>query len=113
MTDIKKCSLCGMCKENCPVFKIMLKEKHSPRGKIMMIKEDMINDFFYMCTMCGACKQSCPSDVKIEIRTIRKELLRQGKETKANRHMIENIRKHGNPFGEVKEGVEPKDLYCC
>ena len=29
------------------------------------------------------------------------------------RKMIENVRKHGNPFGDPDSEGDPDDLYCC
>jgi hypothetical protein len=48
-----------------------------------------------------------------ELKDLRKELGKKGILTKANEEMIKNIRKYGNPFGDLKKGEKPKDLYCC
>jgi Fe-S oxidoreductase len=112
---MERCTHCGMCKANCPIFKAMLEESVSPRGKSILIKKDISDEIFYMCSLCKACENECPSGVKLcdEIRGKRKELVEAGKELESNRKMIRNIREHGNPFGKVEKGKKPKELYCC
>jgi hypothetical protein len=34
-------------------------------------------------------------------------------ETDANREMIANVRRYGNPFGPLRPGEIPKKLTCC
>lgn len=109
--SISKCSMCGLCKANCPVFLVRLTEKDSPRGKALLIKEDHLTGDFYNCTLCGACTVECPSDIDLELRSMRKKLVEKGKVTKANKELIEKIRKYGNPFGDGS--ADSKDLYCC
>jgi Fe-S oxidoreductase len=114
-TQLEKCSLCGLCRANCPVFKAELKESSSPRGKAIALKKDASADcteIFYKCTLCKACTAECPAGVDMCLKQVREALVSAGKETEANKKMIENIRKYGNPFGEVKDG-KPKELYCC
>lgn len=113
MKDIDKCSLCGFCKVNCPVFKVTLNETDSPRGKAVLIKKEYYSNIFYKCTLCKACIQDCPADADIKLRDVRVKLVRNKAETEQNRKMIKNIREHGNPFGKVEKGKKPKELYCC
>ena len=113
MADIEKCTLCGLCKANCPIYKVLLEEKYSPRGKAMLIKKEILSDIFYDCTLCGACEVECPVDIDIDMRKIRNKLVEKGMETSVNKKMIENVRKYGNPFGKIEKGKIPKELYCC
>ncbi len=108
-----KCSLCGLCKANCPVYKTTLKEKNSPRGKAIMLKEEELSAIFYNCTLCGACIKECPIDIDLELKKARAELVKKGIKTKANEKMIQNVRKYGNPFGKPIKGEGIKNLYCC
>lgn len=112
---LEKCFHCGLCKANCPVYKVLLRETVSPRGKSILMQNEMLSDVFYLCTLCKACDQKCPADVEVseEIRNSRKELVEKGIETKANKEMIENIRKYGNPFGKIEKGKIPDKMYCC
>lgn len=110
---ISKCSLCGFCKANCPSFLTSLKEKYSPRGRAVLIKNERIDESFYSCSLCMACTAECPALVDLDLMKIRERLVENGIETEANKKMIENIRKHGNPFGKIEKGETPKKLYCC
>jgi Fe-S oxidoreductase len=97
---ITKCTNCGLCKANCPVYKVLLEEKHSPRGKSYLQKENIKSNLFYFCTLCGACKVQCPNDVDLELLKVRKVLVKEGITIPGNEKMIENVRKYGNPLGE-------------
>lgn len=111
---VEKCVLCGMCRMVCPVFGQKKDEKYSPRGKAAIIKDKEEPDMsFYDCTTCGACKEQCHINVDLPILKERERLVRSGRETDANKRMIANIRKYGNPFGKVKKGEVPLELYCC
>jgi Fe-S oxidoreductase len=112
---LEKCSLCGMCRSSCPVFRVMLTETSTPRAKSLIIKKELKDKMMYACTLCQACNINCPAGIKLdeEIESARKELVREGIETEANKKMMKNIREHGNPFGKVEKGKVPKDLYCC
>jgi len=112
---LEECSLCGLCKSNCPIFNAYLNEGDGPRGKIILLKKDnLAEEVLDKCTLCNSCKLNCPIDIDLPeiIREARKKLLSE-KESERNKKMIENIRKFGNPFGELKEGETPKELYCC
>ncbi len=112
---LEECSLCGLCKANCPIFDVLLKETDSPRGKIFSLKKDIsTEDMLEKCSLCNSCKLNCPVDIDLPslIREARKKLLEE-KESERNRKMINNIRKFGNPFGELQEGETPEELYCC
>ena len=113
--EINKCVLCGFCKANCPVFKILLTEANSPRGKAIMIKKEVIDSIFYKCTLCGACNAECPIGVDLESEMVkmRQKLVERGIETEDNKKMIEKIRAEGIPFGRIEKGKTPKNLYCC
>jgi glycolate oxidase iron-sulfur subunit len=113
--QLEKCSYCGLCKHNCPVFAVLLNESFSPRGKSILMKKDMLDEIFYVCALCKACENSCPAGIELPelIRRARTELVEKGVVPEANRKMIENIKKEGNPFGKLKKGKTPKELYCC
>jgi Fe-S oxidoreductase len=108
---IDECTLCGMCREVCPIFKVNKSEAASPRGKAIFRKKGLNDEIFFQCTLCGACKQACPSKVDLGLKAHRAALVNAGKDAPGSRKMIENVRKYGNPFGEGKD--EPEDLYCC
>jgi hypothetical protein len=47
------------------------------------------------------------------VKKVREKAVKNKIETEANKKMMENVKKVGNPFGEIKEGEIPKELYCC
>ncbi len=113
--NVKKCVECGICKGNCPVLKSLLIESQSPRGRAILIKNNILNKkIIYNCTLCKACELSCPAKIELPeiIIQARKNLINKGEETKANKKMIENVRKYGNPYGKVGDKI-PEEMYCC
>lgn len=69
-TDL--CTLCGSCNSSCPVFGIERTEPYSPRGRINLIREVLINnihdseemrEMISVCLMCGYCVNSCSRGV--------------------------------------------------
>ena len=112
---LEKCSNCGMCKTVCPVFKVLLEETSSSRGRANLIKKDLMDSVFYVCSLCGACDIACPAGIKLseEIKKMRTKMVEANIETKPNKEMMKNFREHGNPYGKIEKGKKPKDLYCC
>jgi len=109
----KKCVLCGMCRTSCPAFRALGNESVSPRGKALLIENEVFDKILYACTLCGSCKVVCPLELDLELKKVRAKLIKKGIETPSGRKMIENIREHGNPFGKLKPGKVPDELYCC
>lgn len=115
MAESDKCTECGLCRNACPVFSILKSETLSPRGKVMILKEEIKDEIFYACTLCKNCTTACPLklDLDKDFRNHRAKLEQDKKTTKAYKLLIENVRKYGNPVGEVEEGKVPKELFCC
>jgi len=67
------CMHCGMCLPTCPTYELTGMEKHSPRGRIRMIKavaddelpitENFVESINF-CLDCQACVTACPAGVK-------------------------------------------------
>ncbi|MBW3003644.1 (Fe-S)-binding protein [Candidatus Woesearchaeota archaeon] len=112
MTDVTKCTNCGLCRRSCPIYRVTLNESDSPRGKAILLKNNIISEHILKCTLCKSCEDKCPLKIDFEITKLRAKLAHT-KETPANKKMIENIRAHGNPFGKKENGKMPDDLYCC
>ena len=108
--DSKNCNLCGACNLNCPMYKVLIKESAGPRFKEFLTKKKDYKEVFFLCTECGACVQDCPADIKLECLDIRAKIVERGFETPANKVMRENMKHHGNPFGEIRKGKKT-DLY--
>lgn len=114
MKTTEDCINCGMCRNSCGVFKVLLDERNSPRGRAVLMKKEIIDKAFYYCTLCGRCNNDCPLGINLleEFRDNREKVVKK-LTTKSNREMIENVRKFGNPMGEIEKGKIPKKLYCC
>ncbi|GEN88509.1 (Fe-S)-binding protein [Oceanobacillus sojae] len=66
------CVQCGYCLPACPTYLAFKKEKHSPRGRINLVKmaaegkigiEDM-REGIDLCLGCRACETVCPTNVR-------------------------------------------------
>jgi glycolate oxidase iron-sulfur subunit len=71
--NIYHCIKCGLCIAHCPVYKEVLVEEATPRGKVQLsrylseggldLSEDVKDAFFSTCLLCGSCVANCPSGV--------------------------------------------------
>jgi len=113
--EATKCTLCGLCRTSCPVYRLTLNECVAPRGKATLLKQDMPSKYLYLCTLCKACELACTLkdiDLVKKVREYRKELVNRGIIPQANKDMISNIRQTGNALGIVEKGKK-LDLFCC
>lgn len=69
---LQQCMHCGLCLPSCPTYAVTRLEKHSPRGRISLMKavaEDRLpvsSSFgkeMYYCLGCLACESACPAGV--------------------------------------------------
>jgi len=112
------CIECGLCREVCPVFTVTRDETVAPRGRAMLAAASMAaagtdSPTYYQCTLCRACRIACPVGRDPEGELLRARLVASDVQTEANREMIANIRRYGNPFGALQPGEIPKKLTCC
>lgn len=72
--DIHKCSKCGLCQAECPLYKITGNDCTVSRGQFVMlqglIKGELkmtktINRYLDLCLKCGACSKFCPSGIDV------------------------------------------------
>jgi Fe-S oxidoreductase len=94
-----KCNECGLCKESCPVFRVVKRETLSPRGFAIMKKEEKFDKLFYLCSLCNNCKVSCPYGVDLALEETRAYVAKKGEATKEMQKVIGNLRETGNPYG--------------
>ncbi|MBN1792361.1 4Fe-4S dicluster domain-containing protein [Candidatus Woesearchaeota archaeon] len=109
--NLEQCNECGICNSSCPAYFVLRKESVSPRHKVKLAREGIISEAFQLCTDCDTCFQNCPVKVKIDLESMREDLVRQGKETDANKRMKQNIQKFGNSLGDLKKTKNIKQFY--
>ena len=97
---IDDCVHCGFCLPTCPTYALWNEEMDSPRGRIVLMSEGLLEDseltdtmvgHFDNCLGCMACVTACPSGVRYDLliedtrqqverlhrRTLREKLLRR------------------------------------
>ncbi len=69
---LQQCMHCGMCLPTCPTYDATLKERHSPRGRIALMRavadEELpvtrsFGEEMSYCLGCLACQTACPAGV--------------------------------------------------
>ena len=95
-----RCNECGMCKEDCPVFRALKRESVSPRGFAILQKKEVYDKIVYLCSLCGNCIKSCPYGVDLKLREFREKTVENNVESSGNKKVIDNLRKFGNPYGK-------------
>lgn len=102
---VDECIRCGLCKELCPVLRIMREEQFSPRGKAIILDNNFFEKIVFDCTLCKACEAKCPLNIKLcrAFVKARKVLASTEKDIPANEDMIRNLNKTGNIFGIREE----------
>ena len=71
MDAVQKCVHCGFCLPTCPTYQVLGQEMDSPRGRILLMKEDLEGNLpsheaatsIDHCLGCLACETACPSGV--------------------------------------------------
>src|SRR5512138_3059685 len=69
---VQQCMHCGLCLPTCPTYTATKNERHSPRGRISLMRAiaddrlEMSKTFgeeMYFCLGCLACMTACPAGV--------------------------------------------------
>ena len=99
---LEPCIKCGLCKSLCPVFRVLREESVSPRGKVILLSDKILDKAIFECNLCRGCEQICPLNVKVcdAVLKAREAMVLRGKGLKSNEEMIMNVRKYGNVFGK-------------
>ncbi len=72
--DLDKCTKCGFCMADCPVYREEKIESAVARGKIMLIRSlldgelnvtDEMAEQLNRCTLCMTCAQNCPAGTHV------------------------------------------------
>lgn len=73
--DLANCLKCAMCQPVCPTYKVTKMERHSPRGRVQMVKHYVEGDLsisrgleeaLMSCLLCESCAAACPSGVRLD-----------------------------------------------
>ena len=127
--EMNMCIRCAYCFEKCPVIKEIKWDTDGARGKVIMSyglltgelqPSQYIADKVFRCTFCRDCLDRCPSKVSILsiIASARAEIVDAGFASDTHKHIIDNIKKTGNIYGDTevisqeKEGKTPLFLGC-
>jgi Fe-S oxidoreductase len=105
---VEKCFKCGLCKENCPVLRVIREEQFSARGKAIILENNIYDKVVYDCSLCKSCEKKCPLKLKLcdsFIKT-RRILVLQEKELSANKEMINNLNLSENIYGILERKEE-------
>lgn len=69
---VQQCMHCGLCLPTCPTYDATKLERHSPRGRISLMRaiaddrldvSEVFGDEMYFCLGCLACMTACPAGV--------------------------------------------------
>ncbi len=72
--DLEKCTKCGFCMSNCPIYREEKVESSVARGKIMLIRALLEGELepttemtkqLNKCTLCMSCVQNCPAGTQV------------------------------------------------
>jgi glycolate oxidase iron-sulfur subunit len=101
ITEIcEKCIKCGLCKELCPVFKVLREEQYSPRAHMILLSNKIYDKILFDCSLCKACEEKCPLNLKLcsAIKKARNILNLKGRENPNNQKMLKNLAEGKNPY---------------
>lgn len=99
---LQQCMHCGMCLPTCPTYDETKLERHSPRGRIALMRAigdgelevtKAFGEEMYYCLGCLACTSACPAGVDYPklFETARAEVERQGVLDSPKRDLIRHF----------------------
>ncbi len=118
LNELNICIRCAYCFEGCPVYKVLGWEADTARGKTVLSyglltgelePSKYIAEKIYQCTFCRDCVERCSANVSVPeiLAAARADLADWGFAYDSHKHMIENVKKSGNIFGDP-EARAPK-----
>ncbi|MBN1551721.1 (Fe-S)-binding protein [bacterium] len=110
--EMLTCTMCGFCKQVCPVFLDVGWDTGSPRGRMTMAyglitgefePDETFRERIFQCTQCTDCYRRCPSSAKCPdvVLAARRELVRRGFINPAQTKLVENVCNTGNIFADL------------
>ncbi len=73
--DLEKCTRCGLCISNCPIYDIIKDENNTSRGLILkllgyekkFLSEKELKGDLKICLNCSKCASNCPSKINTSL----------------------------------------------
>jgi glycolate oxidase iron-sulfur subunit len=97
---VERCFKCGLCKELCPVLRVLRKEQSGPRGKAIMLDCKYIDKIVYYCTLCKACEKKCPLNLKLCTAFVKaRQIVASKDELPEAKEMVKNLQETGDIYG--------------
>jgi hypothetical protein len=87
----------GIPNHNCSVFRIAREDKFSPKGKAILLNNNHYDKIINDCNLCKACEQN--TNLCNAFQKARQVLILQKKELKANKELLDNMKKTRNIYG--------------
>ncbi len=127
--ELLSCTMCGFCKNVCPVFIEDNWDSRSPRGRMTMAyglitgelePDQALLDRIFQCTQCTDCSRRCPSSAKCPevVIAARQEMVNRGHTTEIQDGLVKNVEETGNIFADLEvefpeqEGDIPMFIGC-
>ncbi|MEW5784957.1 MAG: (Fe-S)-binding protein [Bacillota bacterium] len=117
--QLLNCALCpNMCRCECPVVQSWGKEAVAPSAKARLshlLLEDKLNwhdeavETLAACVGCRGCSLLCPFpelDLAGELLSVREEAFRRGARLNRAAPYLNNLRRHGSPYGSEKRAAK-------
>jgi Fe-S oxidoreductase len=119
-SEMLTCTMCGYCKNVCPVFLNLGWDSASPRGRMTLAYgiltheielDDSVAARLFQCTNCADCYRRCPSKAKCPdvVLAARRELVNRGFTSKSQITLVENVRSAGNIFADLETEFPEQD----
>ena len=103
MTSIKELPLYGEYNWNDPIYKVLRRETASPRYKIYLMKQGVLNPVFYQYTDMLALRSRSEEDFDTLFRKQRRLLIEEGIVTDANQEMHQQFTQTSTPYKDLEE----------
>lgn len=105
--DLLACIHCGLCLPACPTYDLTGEERHSPRGRIQMMRaiadgrlaanDEAFADAMDRCLGCYACETACPAGVdysrlfEAARETVERERAARGRASRLKRLVLRHV----------------------
>ncbi|MFX1299236.1 MAG: (Fe-S)-binding protein [Promethearchaeota archaeon] len=103
------CNNCGICRQECTIFRTNLLESLSPRTRVTVAGELYLNkmgitkkviEAIFSCVLCGICENACPSGASVldVIKATRQYIIEHGEGPEAISKLLDSIIQEKNIF---------------